>query len=127
MPNVVVMTALLKCNYGNTPTTLIVMPSGCACTKLATATVADNVPFMNILPFGMCSSMMNPTVIAATAAAMGAMTPMPCIPATTSPWSPGSKKTSLSGKKVLTSDSKLKCMWGGQISINMPGQFQSMA
>jgi hypothetical protein len=50
------------------------------------ANIMDHVPMLNILPFGVCSSPANPTVVAATAAALGVLTPMPCIPA---PWAPG--------------------------------------
>ena len=57
----------------------------------------DNKPFVNILPFGMCMSLANPMVAAATAAALGALTPMPCIPVTPAPWVPGSPTVLVGG------------------------------
>jgi hypothetical protein len=67
--------------------------------------------------------MANPMVIAATAAALGALTPMPCIPMTMAPWIPGSPTQLLGKMPTLNNSSKLMCMWGGVIEINMPGQF----
>ena len=85
------------------------------------ATIMDNVPMKNILPFGMCSSMANPTVASATAAAMGVLTPMPCIPVTTAPWAPGSPTVLIANKPALNQSSKLMCTWGGVIQITNPG------
>jgi hypothetical protein len=92
-------------------------------TKVPDANIMDNKPMMNILPFGMCQSMANPMVAAATAAAMGALVPMPCIPMTTAPWMPGSPTVLLAKMPSLNNSSKLMCMWGGVIGINMAGQF----
>ena len=75
---------------------------------------------MNILPFGMCQSPSNPTVAAATAAAMGTLTPMPCVPAIVAPWVPGGKEM-IANLPALLDNCKCMCMWGGQISVNMPG------
>jgi hypothetical protein len=119
----VILGALLKCSYGVAPSALVVLPANAveAC-MMPAATVMDNIPMMNILPFGMCQSMANPMVMAATAAALGALTPMPCIPMTTAPWDPGSPTVQIAGMKALDASSKLKCMWGGQIQISFPGQ-----
>lgn len=85
------------------------------------ASIMDQKPIVNIPPFGMCSSMANPTVIAATAAAMGVLTPMPCMPALTLPWAPGSPTVLIGGNPALNNTSKLMCMWGGVIQITNPG------
>src|SRR5262245_31638919 len=91
MPKLVVHGALLQCSMGMSPSSLSVLPTN----KLEgaqqnAATVQDYTPMVNISPFGMCQSPANPQVAAATAAAMGVLTPQPCIPNTTSPWTPGS-------------------------------------
>jgi hypothetical protein len=85
----------------------------------------DHIPFLNIMPFGMCMSPSNPMVAAATAAALGVLTPMPCIPATTSPWAPGCPTVTLGKQPILNSTSQCMCMWAGSISIVFPGQVQT--
>lgn len=84
------------------------------------AVIMDNKPIANILPFGMCSSMANPAVASATAAALGVLTPMPCVPNTPVPWMPGSTVLLVGGKPALLSSSKLMCAYGGSISIVSP-------
>jgi hypothetical protein len=90
--------------------------------KLA-ASVMDNVPMMNIMPFGMCNSIANPMVASATAAALGVLTPMPCVPVTTAPWVPPSPTVMLSGPPtmLLPNSAKLMCAWAGVISVVNPG------
>lgn len=113
--------ALLSCNFGAAPSVFNVLPAAKVMSSQALASIMDQVPMVNILPFGMCSSLANPTVAAATAAALGVLTPMPCIPVTAEPWAPGNPRILISGKPALTSDSKLMCAWGGCIQITMPG------
>ena len=85
------------------------------------ASIADCAPMVNIMPCGMCTSLANPTVAAATAAALGVLTPQPCIPSPEGAWiCPG--KVRVGGKPVLTNDGKLMCAYGGSISITNPGQ-----
>ena len=115
--------AMLKCSFGLAPGSLTVLPINRIKTAMLIANIMDNKPFMNIMPFGMCTSPANPTVAAATAAAMGVLTPMPCIPVTTAPWMPGSPTVLVAGMPALNNSSKLMCTWGGIIEVVMPGQF----
>src|SRR5262249_31677428 len=85
------------------------------------ATVGDFAPMVNVQPFGMCTAQANPMVAAATAAAMGVLTPQPCLPVVTEPWSPGSGGFRIADVKALTSDSICGCQWAGSISITDPG------
>lgn len=120
----VVSVATMSCSFGAAPATLGVLPTAMVnAGKLPAATIMDYAPIVNILPFGMCSSMANPTVAAATAAAMGALTPMPCVPVTAAPWAAGSPTVMIGGKPALHDGCKLMCSWGGSISISMAGQF----
>ena len=80
---------------------------------------------VNILPFGLCMSPLNPTVAAATAAALGVLTPMPCIPATASPWVAGAPTVMLGRQPMLNCTSKCMCNWAGVVSIISPGQIQT--
>lgn len=85
------------------------------------ASIVDITPMINVMPCGMCTSMMNPAVAAATAAALGVLTPQPCVPAPTGPWiCPGTVR--VCGKPILTSEGRLTCAYGGSISFQMPGQ-----
>jgi hypothetical protein len=124
MSQMVCMGAMLQCSFGAAPSSLVVTPENLAqASSLPAATIMDNIPMKNIMPFGMCSSLANPTVASATAAASGVLTPMPCVPVTTAPWVPGSPTVLIANKPALSSTSKLLCTWGGAIQINAPGQF----
>lgn len=113
--------AVCTCSFGMAPSGLMVMPENKTVSVMPLATIMDYVPMKNIMPFGMCSSMANPQVAAATAAAMGVLTPMPCIPVLTTPWAPGSPAVLIAGKPALNQSSKLVCSWGGVIQIGYPG------
>lgn len=114
--------AMLKCSFGLAPGTLAVLPANGVTTVVPDATVMDNAPIINIAPFGMCTSLSNPTVAAATAAALGVLVPMPCVPMTSAPWAPGSPTVLIGGMPALNKASKLMCTAGGVIEIVMPGQ-----
>jgi hypothetical protein len=112
--------AQMMCTFGAAPSVLNILPVNRVMGSTPVAGMMDNVPFLNISPFGMCSSPSNPMVAAATAAALGVLTPMPCIPATVAPWV-GSPPTVVLGTfPILNNSSKLNCMWGGVISIINP-------
>ena len=124
MPQQVCNGALLQCTMGMIPSNLTVLPVNRVNTaEQPDANIMDYIPLVNIMPFGMCMSPANPEVAAATAAAFGVLTPMPCIPVTTSPWVPGAPTVLLAGSPTLDSTSTLMCMWAGVIEIVEPGEF----
>jgi hypothetical protein len=86
------------------------------------ANIMDHIPMVNIVPFGMCQSPANPMVAAATAAALGVLTPMPCIPMTPSPWVAGAPTVMLANMPALDKSSILMCNWAGVITIEFEGQ-----
>ncbi len=123
MPFQVCMGAMMMCTMGMAPSSLVVLPTNQVMTdEVPDANIMDNIPLVNIMPFGMCMSPANPMVAAATAAAMGVLTPMPCIPATVAPWVPGAPTVMLADMPTLDDTSMLMCMWAGMISIVMPGE-----
>ena len=123
MATLVVEGAVLQCSFGVAPGELNVLPEQrVLANKLPAAVVTDFIPMENIMPFGMCTSLANPEVAAATAAAEGVLTPMPCIPCTVTPWVPGSPTCLLGKIPALTNSSMCTCAWGGEITISVPGQ-----
>lgn len=88
------------------------LPSGC---------ILDMVPYMNIPPFGLCRSLLNP--ITAALSWWGGLTPGPCIFAPLGTWLPIKPNIVGSVAPVLTSDCKLMCAFAGCIQINIPSQF----
>lgn len=118
----VCMGASLQCSFGAAPSTLAVLPANRTLTTTPAATIMDYAPLVNVMPFGMCSSPANPTVAAATAAALGVLTPMPCVPATAAPWMPGAPTVLIGQLPALNNTSKLMCNWGGVIQVVSPGQ-----
>ena len=115
--------AMLKCSMGMAPSSLMVLPANRVMNNSQpAANIMDNKPMVNIMPFGMCQSLTNPMVASATSAALGVLTPMPCIPNTVAPWAPGMPTTLIANQPALTSDCKLTCMWAGMIEILNPGQ-----
>lgn len=113
--------AMCACSFGLSPSTFNVLPTNKTITSMPLATIMDNVPMVNIMPFGMCSSLLNPTVASATAAALGVLTPMPCIPVITAPWATGSPTVLIANYPALNNTSKLICSYGGIIQITNPG------
>ncbi len=123
MPNHVCHGAMLKCAMGMAPSSLVVLPLNMQTTSnVPAANIMDHIPMVNIMPFGMCQSPANPTVAAATAAALGVLTPMPCIPVTPAPWAPGAPTVMLANMPALDKPSMLMCNWGGVITIEQEGQ-----
>ncbi len=116
--------AMCMCSFGTAPSVLNILPTnrgmGCSCPM---GTITDFIPIVNIAPFGQCTSLSNPTTAAATAAALGVLTPMPCIPVTQSPWIPTTPSIPVGSSVILNMGDKTTCMLGGLITITSPGQF----
>lgn len=123
MSQLVVNGATCACSFGAAPSALVILPAKMVNgAKMPIATIMDHIPMTNVMPFGMCTSVANPTVAAATAAALGVLTPMPCVPATVAPWVPGKPMVMVGKMPALDSTSKCLCTWGGVIQITVPGQ-----
>jgi len=115
--------AVLTCSFGAAPSSLAASPTSPARgTSVSAATVMDFTPMVNIKPFGLCSSPTNPQVAAATTAALGVLTPQPCLPATVSPWVPGSTAVTIAGQPALDNTCTCNCLWAGVISVISPGE-----
>ncbi|MCB0376615.1 MAG: DUF4280 domain-containing protein [Sinomicrobium sp.] len=123
MPNQVCMGATLMCSFGTAPSSMMVLPANrvTAC-KMPAANIMDNKPMVNIMPFAMCTSLANPQVASATSAALGVLTPMPCIPVTVAPWTPGNPQVTIANMPIINNTSICNCSWGGVISITNAGQ-----
>lgn len=127
MASQVSATAVLQCTFGAAPSSLMVLPVNKVLAEgPPAANIMDHKPMVNILPFGVCSSLANPTVAAATAAAMGVLTPMPCIPATMAPWVPGAPTVLIANIPALDNTSKCMCNWGGVVSVSFPATVKTM-
>ncbi len=113
----------MQCTFGVAPSSLVVLPTNKVFTdEMPDANIMDHIPMVNIMPFGMCMSPANPEVAAATAAAMGVLTPMPCIPNTPAPWVAGAPTVLLAEFPTLDNVSQLMCIWGGVITFVDPGE-----
>lgn len=122
-----VMGAMLTCPFGVAPSTLVVLPTPKVMfEKKPVATIMDNKPIVNIPPFGMCMSLTNPAVAAATALALGVLTPMPCTPVIPAPWAPGSPTVLVGNVPALNATSMCTCAWGGVITISFGGATTEM-
>ncbi|WP_150464686.1 DUF4280 domain-containing protein [Francisella sp. XLW-1] len=121
MSNFVVSNAFLKCSFGAAPTPLTALPKGPTFVKgqgQLAATINDHIPMANIKPFGVCNSPSNPV-------GMGkpfVPTPCPCTPITPAPWTPPAIKTKVNSQPALLKNACAMCVFGGQISITMPGE-----
>lgn len=115
--------AVLSCPFGSAPSSFSALPTpGVMIGGRPAGVMIDMAPAVNIPPFGMCSSLSNPTVSSATAAAMGALTPMPCVPVPAGPWLNPAPKVLIGGQPAISNGSKWMCAWGGQIAVQFAGQ-----
>ena len=110
------------CTFGTAPGNLTSTNNQTVLVEGKPALVMADATPANVTPFGMCVTLSNPAVAAATAAALGVLTPQPCIPVIAGAWIGG--KTLIGGKPCLNMESKCMCTYGGSISIVNPGQMK---
>jgi hypothetical protein len=120
MPQFLTTGTVLECSMGAAPVPFIAdeLPGAPKETGLTCATIIQMVPMKNVMTFGMCKSLANPTVASATAAAQGVLTPMPCVPATAAPWMPPSATAKHLGIPLATAQSVCACSFGGMIKVS---------
>jgi uncharacterized Zn-binding protein involved in type VI secretion len=120
----VVEGALVMCSFGMAPASLNVLPeSEVMIEGRPAADITCSTP-LNIPTFGMCTSLANPEVAAATSAVFGVLTPMPCVPVLM-PWIPAST-TLIGGKPALVAGSTCICAYAGVIEILDPGTTKTL-
>lgn len=123
----VVSTATMTCTFGAAPSVLTVLPTAKVLVEgRPLCAIADQAAMVNIPPFGMCSSLANPAVASATAAAQGVLTPQPCTPVPTAPWQPGVPLVLVGGKPAVAQGAQLVCSFGGAIAVGNPGATRTM-
>ena len=128
MSEVVVMGAKCVCTMGQIPADLKITSQQLVLgDNKPVGTISDSGSQVNVGPFGLCTSLANPQVAAATAAALGVLTPQPCVPMPAGTWIPTQPKILVKGQPVLCSDCKMMCAYAGSISIVMPGQVKISA
>jgi len=113
----VVMSAQLACNKGTAPSKLVVLPQRTE--QLNGNLLANKIdckPYVNVMPFAMCTSKANPGVIANKGA------PIPCTP-TCSIWLGCKTDHLVDGIPALMNDDIAVCPLGaGKIEVKDSGQ-----
>jgi uncharacterized Zn-binding protein involved in type VI secretion len=118
------MSALTTCSFGVAPASLIVERPTVLIEGKPAAAITDS-ELVNIPTFGMCMSLANPEVAAATTAALGVLTPMPCVPVL-SPWQPGDPTVLISGIPALTAGCQCLCGYGGVVEMTFSGTVRTL-
>lgn len=115
--------AMMRCTMGTSPAKLTVLPIRMVnLTGKPQANISDKMTMVNLAPFGLCRSLAFPPTAAATAAALGTLTPTPCLHNTPMPWMGGKMDYLIKGQPALLKSCKCQCMWGGTISLMTDGQ-----
>lgn len=112
------------CTFGTAPSVLnVTSQSKLLMGNKPVATIADCAPNTNLPPFALCTSLQNPAVQAATAAALGVLTPQPCTLVPAGTWRQSQTTTQTGGKPCLVMGCTLTCgLGGGTISVTSPAQ-----
>lgn len=120
--------SMVQCPFGVAPTPLVFLPTSMVFGPSGPmGTIIDFVPFLNIIPFGVCKSLANPMTAALTAAAFGVLTPGPCIPVPVGTWLPAKPTVITKLGPIINNSSKIICAYGGTIQINSSTQGTVMA
>lgn len=128
MSQVVIATGTCMCSMGTAPAPLKVTNNvKVLADGKPVGTISDCQGIVNVGPFGLCTSLANPTVASATAAALGVLTPQPCMPVIAGTWIPTKPKVLIGGKPCLASDASAVCSYAGSISITFAGQVKTVA
>lgn len=115
--------ATMRCTFGDRKSKLTVYPDRTVfLTGQPMANITDHTSLYNIAPFGKCHTTKYPATGAATAAAHGKLTPMPCVPGTVSNWINGKNDYIIKGDPALLKSSYCRCCYGGVITITDDGQ-----
>lgn len=123
MALVAVTGAVLSCTMGAGTGTLNVTSQMTATAEgKPIATIKDCGAMTNITPIGMCSSLANPQVAAATAAALGVLTPQPCVPSPIGTWQACKPSCKAGSTPCLVQGSAIQCAYAGTIQIVNSGQ-----
>jgi hypothetical protein len=122
----VTMGAKLMCTMGAAPATMIVPPAKRVMVEnMPVANIMDNT-VANLTTFGTCLSLMNPATASLTAAALGVLTPGPCIPVVPAPWTPANPMSMIGGMPAINQTSTCVCAYGGMITIVQAGPTKSL-
>lgn len=119
MPSLLTIGSMIKCSGGEAPIPLLGVPTTALDGGEPVATIDMMVPFLNIMTFGLCTSEVNPEVIAAKlVGSPGA----PCVPIVVDPWTPPAANVVVDGMPAALASSKCMCVWAGEISVEVdPG------
>jgi CDGSH-type Zn-finger protein len=121
-PSYVVAGAILSCSCG-TQLNRLKTPycHGVHLKEKAQLNVEDRMPMIHIMPFGNCTSRLNPSVLTGQFDIEGVQK-APCIPVITTPWIDGKTDVLVEGQPALLSTCVNQCIHGGRIVIEDDGQ-----
>lgn len=114
--------AIVHCSYGTQLGRLkLSLCHGVYTKDKALMNVNDYEPFQNVMPFGYCTSSLNPAVANGRIDILG-VRKAPCVPVLTKEWLNGKEDKIVDGYAALTKESTNMCLYCGMIKILDDGQ-----
>lgn len=114
--------AIVHCSYGTQLGRLkLPLCHGVYTKDKALMNVNDYEPFQNVMPFGYCTSSLNPAVANGRIDILG-VRKAPCVPVLTKEWLNGKEDKIVDGYAALTKESTNMCLYCGMIKILDDGQ-----